>query len=210
MKLNIAYPANGTQKCIEMSTKEEQKLYGKKVGEQFDGTVVGAEYEGSIFQIMGGNDYQGVCMVPQKDTPKRIRLLLSKGDIGYRCRRKGVRRRKTVRGSVVSNETQVLNLILVKENKEIENLTDTFKDKSHFPKKLTKLWALFGLEKGASIKDHLKEILEGQKMQKLRIVRTITKKEIKKREEKKKLREEKKAKYLKEKSEYESKYGVLI
>ena len=210
MKLNIAYPTNGTQICMDMSTKEEQRLYGKKIGEQFDGKIVSEDLDGSILQIAGGNDMQGVCMVPGKDTPKRIRLLLSKGDIGYRCRRKGVRRRKTVRGSIVSNETQVLNLLLVKENKPIQNLTTVVKDKTHLPKKISKLCETFNLEKGCNIRQELKKLLEGEKMPNLRIVRKISAKELKKREEKKKLREKKKAAYAKDKAEYETKYGVKI
>lgn len=209
MKLNIAYPANGTQKCIEMSTKEEQKLYGKKIHDQFDGILIGQEYEGTIFEIVGGNDYQGVCMVEGKDTTKRIRLLLKKGDVGYRCRRIGVRRRKTVRGSIVSNEIQVLNLILVKENKPIEQLTTEFKEKSHLPKKLNKLCDVLGIEHGSNVREHLKKVLEGQKLPKLRIVRPITENEIKRRTENKKIREERKIRLLKDKIEYEKKYGAV-
>lgn len=207
MKLNIAHPANGTQKCIEMSTKEEQRLYGKKLGEQINGNLIAPEYEDSIFELTGGNDYQGICMVKGQDTTKRLRLLLKKNDTGYRCRRIGVRKRKTVRGGVVSNETQVLNMILVKENKPIEGLTDVVKEKSHLPKKISKLCALLDIPQGSNIKNYLKEKIEpGQKLPKLKVVRTITKKEIEKRESGKKERKARAAQLLKDKHEYEKLY----
>lgn len=209
MKLNIAYPANGTQKCIEMTTKEEQKLYGKRIGDQFDGSIVGEEYEGTIFEIRGGNDYQGICMVEGKDTTKRIRVLLSENDTGYRCKRFGVRRRKTVRGGVVSNEVQVLNLALVKEAKPIEGLTTETKEKSHLPKKLSKLCAVLGIKDGSNVRAHLKSQLGNNKLPDLRIVRKITDEEITKRAENKKIREARREKMMKEKAEYEKKHGVL-
>merc|ERR1712131_116154 len=188
MKLNIAYSANGTQKCTEMTTKEEQRLYGKKVGEQFDGEIIGEEFKGSILEITGGNDHQGFCMVRDKDTPKRLKLLLKAGDVGYRCKRKGVRKRKTVRGSIVSNETQVLNLMLVKENKPIEGLTDAMKPKSHLPKKITKLCKEFGLDPSKDVISQLKVAAGDQKLPRVRIVRKISENQLKKREAKKALR----------------------
>lgn len=210
MKLNIAYPANGTQKCIEMSTKEEQRLYGKKLGEQINGNLIAPEYDGAIFELVGGNDFQGVCMVKGQDTTKRLRLLCKKGDTGYRCKRKGVRKRKTVRGGIVFNETQVLNMVLVKEAAPIEGLTDVVKEKSHLPKKINKLCALLDIPQGSNIKDHLKGALgPDQKMPKLRIVRTITKNEIEKRQSGKEERVKKAAQLLKDKQEYEKLYGAV-
>ena len=135
--------------------------------------------------------------------------MLKKGDVGYRCRLIGVRRRKTVRGSIVSNEIQVLNLIIVKENKPIEQLTTEFKEKSHLPKKLNKLCDVLGIEHGSNVREHLKKVLEGQKLPKLRIVRPITENEIKRRTENKKIREERKIRLLKDKIEYEKKYGAV-
>ena len=48
--------------------------------------------------------------------PGRVRLLMAPGDTCFQGfgRRKGERRRKTVRGCIVSNELSVLNLKIVK------------------------------------------------------------------------------------------------
>ncbi|ORD95054.1 SSU ribosomal protein S6E [Enterospora canceri] len=209
MKLNIAHPANGSQKCVEMSAKEEQRFFGKKIGEQFDGAIISPEFEGTFLQIQGGNDYQGICMVSNQETTKRLRLLLKEGDIGYKCKRRGVRRRKTVRGSMVSNETQVLNLIIVKENKPIEGLTDVVKPQSHLPKKESKLCALLGLEAGANIREHLSKTMPGEKLPNIRIVRRITQKELERREARKTVREARKKKLVEDMKRYEGVHGAL-
>ena len=210
MKLNIAYPANGSQLSIEITAKEEQRLYGKRIGEQINGALINPEYEGSVFEIVGGNDYQGICMIKNKETANRLRILLKRGDVGYKCRKIGVRKRKTVRGSIISNETQVLNVILVKEGSEIAGLTDVVKDKTHLPKKINKLCEMLGLPENANIMKSVKQMVgEDQKMPKLKIVRKIHKAEIAKREEGKRLRKLRAAKLSADKKEFEKKYGKV-
>lgn len=57
--------------------------------------------EGRTDEI-GGNDKQGFPMKQGVLTPQRVRLLLSKGQSCYRERRDGERKRKSVRGCIVS------------------------------------------------------------------------------------------------------------
>lgn len=55
----------------------------------------------------------------------RIKLLLSPGASGYRAKRKGERKRKSIRGCIVGPDIKTLSLILVKKGeKEIPGLTD--------------------------------------------------------------------------------------
>ncbi|ORD96418.1 RS6 [Hepatospora eriocheir] len=211
MKLNIAYPANGTQKCFELSRKDEQKLYSKKIGDQFDGGLLFPEFEGSILQINGGNDYQGFCMSASYDTDKRRKELLKEGDVGYKCRVKGVRKRKSVRGSRVSNEIQVLNMSLIRENKVIEGLTDCFNDKSHLPKRLSKLCKEFGLPEGSNIRKFIKENREdtSKRMPRLRVILPKDDKIAERKEADKKAKLAQKEKIQKEREEYLAKYGSI-
>jgi small subunit ribosomal protein S6e len=91
-------------------------------------------------RLEGGNDKQGFCLTQGVLTNKRVRLLLAKGmfchlictiDIkpylgakGYRPRRTGERKRKSVRGCIVDAQLSVLNLAIVKKGeKEIPGLT---------------------------------------------------------------------------------------
>ena len=74
------------------------------------------EFKGYVFKIMGGQDKEGFPMKQGVLVPGRVRLLMSPGDSCFRGfgRRKGERRRKTVRGCIVSNELSVLNLMITK------------------------------------------------------------------------------------------------
>ncbi|XP_020964079.1 40S ribosomal protein S6-like, partial [Arachis ipaensis] len=70
-----------------------------------------------VFKITGGCDKQGFPMKQGVLTPGRVRLLLHRGTPcfhGY-GRRNGERRRKSVRGCIVSPDLSVLNLVIVLE-----------------------------------------------------------------------------------------------
>ena len=75
------------------------------------------EYKGYIFKIMGGQDKQGFGMKQGVLVPGRVQLLMAPGDSCFRGfgRRKGERRRKSVRGCIVSPDLSVLNLVIVKK-----------------------------------------------------------------------------------------------
>ncbi len=69
---------------------------------------------------MGGQDKQGFPMKQGVLVPGRVRVLMSPGDSCFRGhgRRKGERRRKSVRGCIVSSDLSVLNLVIVKKGAE--------------------------------------------------------------------------------------------
>merc|ERR1712066_18232 len=110
------------------------------------GDSLGDDYKGYAFKITGGNDKQGFPMLQGVLTNQRVRLLFSKGMKTFRERRKGCRKRKSVRGCVVGPDLSVLNLIVAqKGEKEIEGLTDSEVPRRLGPKRASKLRALFGL-----------------------------------------------------------------
>lgn len=148
---------------FEIDRKAEGRLYDKKIGDQFDGGIIGEEFEGCILEITGGDDYQGFPMVKDYLTKKRVRPLLSKGDIGYRCRRKGVRRRKSVRGSIVSEETCVLSMIIIRQGeKEIDGLTNVVNSVSHLPRTTKKLKAMFNVPEGENVVRYIRNKLRAE------------------------------------------------
>jgi small subunit ribosomal protein S6e len=147
MKLNIAYPSTGCQKVIEVD--DENKLrtfYDKKMSTEVEGDVLGEEFKGYVFKITGGNDKQGFPMKQGILTAARVRLLVSEGHTCYRTRRTGERKRKSVRGCIVSADLSVLNLVVIKKgDKEIAGLTDQVKPRRHAPKRASNIRKLFNL-----------------------------------------------------------------
>lgn len=149
MKLNISYPANGTQKLVEI--EDERKLRGfmeKRMGAEVQGDGVAPEFKGYVFKITGGNDKQGFPMKQGIMHPTRVRLLLGAGHSCYRPRRTGERKRKSVRGCIVAMDLAVLALSVMKQGEEeIPGLTDKVLPKRLGPKRATKIRKFFGLGK---------------------------------------------------------------
>ena len=114
MIINIAYPLNGTMKKYEY--KEEHKwakLYDRKIGEEVEGDQFGEGFEGHIFRITGGQDKNGFGMKQGVLTKNKKKLLLAPESTGYRAKREGTKKRKTVRGCILGPEISSINLILV-------------------------------------------------------------------------------------------------
>merc|ERR1740129_2386108 len=78
----------------------------------------------------------------------RVRLLFKKGMSCFRERRKGCRKRKSVRGCIVGPDLATLSLVLLKKGSdEIEGLTDEHKPRRLGPKRASNIRKLFNLEK---------------------------------------------------------------
>lgn len=121
-----------------------------RLSQEVNGNNLGEEFKGYIFRIMGGQDKQGFAMKQGVMTSQRVRLLMSKGVSG--CRgygmRKGERKRKSVRGCVVSPEISVLHLVVVKTGEaDIPGLTDRNLPRRLGPKRANKIRSLFNLSK---------------------------------------------------------------
>jgi len=147
MKLNIAYPSTGCQKIVEVD--DENKLrtfYDKKMSQEVEGDILGDDFKGYVFKITGGNDKQGFPMKQGILTAARVRILVAEGHTCYRPRTEGERKRKSVRGCIVSSDLSVLNLVVIKKGeKEIAGLTDTVKPRRHAPKRASNIRKLFAL-----------------------------------------------------------------
>lgn len=146
MKLSIANPAAGTQKVVELEYNAASKFFEKRLGEFVDGELISPEWSGAQLKITGGYDKQGFAMKHGVFTPGRVRLLLKKGDKGFICTRDGLRKRKSVRGCIVSAEVRILHLVLTKKgDNEIEGLTDRTVPLRYGPKRASKIRRLFNL-----------------------------------------------------------------
>ncbi len=123
MKIVISEKTGKTFQA-EVEKAKENALYGLKIGESFEGGLVGVA--GYKLEITGGSDKDGFPM--RKDLPgqRRADVLLSSGP-GFKPTEKGERARKKVRGNTVSDQTSQLNVKVTAEGeKKLEEL---------FPKK---------------------------------------------------------------------------
>ncbi len=81
-------------------------------------------------------------------TNSRIKLLLAPGAKGYRAKRSGERKRKSVRGCIVGPDIKCLEVLLVKKGDiEIPGLTDTTVPRRLGPKRANNIRKLYGIEK---------------------------------------------------------------
>lgn len=167
MKLNIAYPVNGTQKSIDIDDDLKLRIfYEKRLGQEVEGDGLGDEFKGYVFKIAGGNDKQGFPMKQGIVAPGRVRLLFAKNFKCYRPRRTGERRRKSVRGCIVNADLAALNLIVVKQGEaDIKGLTDVQSPKRLGPKRANNIRKFFGLTKDDDVRQFVirREVTKGDK-----------------------------------------------
>jgi len=157
MKFNIANPATGAQKLLDLDDEKRYRIfYDKKIAQEVPGDSLGDEWKGYIFRITGGNDKQGFPMKQGVLVPYRVRLLLSDGHSCYRIRRNGERRRKSIRGCIVGPDIAVLSLVIVKQGEQdIPGLTDVILPKRLGPKRATKIRKFFNLSKEDDVRKYV-------------------------------------------------------
>jgi len=114
-KIILSDPETGTSKTVELEETRALPLIGRKIGEVIDGSVV--DLPGRKAQITGGSDKDGFPMRPNVHGGVRRQVILS-GGVGFNPRDDGERRRKTVRGNVVTDEIVQINMRIVEKPKQ--------------------------------------------------------------------------------------------
>jgi small subunit ribosomal protein S6e len=142
-------------------------FFDKRLSQEVEGEALGEEFKGYVFKIMGGQDKQGFPMKQGVLTTGRVRVLMSPGDSCFRGygRRNGERRRKSVRGCIVSPDLSVLNLVVVKKGEnDLPGLTDEEKPRQRGPKRASKIRKMFNLTKEDDVRHYVK--IYGKKVEK--------------------------------------------
>ena len=106
-KIIISDSETGKSKSVELEGPKAVPLIGLKLGEAVDGSVVGAS--GGKLQITGGSDKDGFPMRQNVHGGVRIGIILA-GGVGFHPHRKGERRRKNVRGNIITEEIVQINM----------------------------------------------------------------------------------------------------
>ncbi|MEM1540061.1 MAG: 30S ribosomal protein S6e [Candidatus Bathyarchaeia archaeon] len=113
-KVIVSDPEDGTSKTMELEDARAVPLIGKKIGDVIDGAVLGLA--GYKVQITGGSDKDGFPMRPDVHGGVRRSVVLS-GGVGFYQKREGERKRKMVRGNVITDDIVQVNMKIVEKPK---------------------------------------------------------------------------------------------
>lgn len=111
-KIIISNPESGTSTTVELEETRAVPLIGRRIGEALDGTVVGLS--GHKVQITGGSDKDGFPMRPNVHGGVRRKVILG-GGVGFNPRDEGERRRKMIRGNVITDEIVQINMKILEK-----------------------------------------------------------------------------------------------
>jgi small subunit ribosomal protein S6e len=114
-KVIVSDPEAGNSKTVELEEARATPLIGRRIGEVIDGAIVGMPNH--KVQIMGGSDKDGFPMRPSVHGGVRRRIVLAEG-VGFSPTNEGMRRRKTIRGNVVTDEIVQLNMKITERPKQ--------------------------------------------------------------------------------------------
>lgn len=127
-KVIVSDPETGTSKVVELEESRATPLIGRKIGETIEGAIV--DLPAHKLKIVGGSDKDGVPMRPSVHGGVRRKVVLS-GGVGFNPSNKGERKRKTVRGNMITDEiVQVNTKIVEKPKKPAESKTEQPKQKA--------------------------------------------------------------------------------
>ena len=108
-KMIVSDPQTRKATVAELEGSRAQVLVGRNIGEVIDGSQIG--FSGSKLKITGGCDKDGVPMRADVHGGAKKYVVLS-GGVGFRPKREGERRRKLVRGGMITEETYQVNTVV--------------------------------------------------------------------------------------------------
>jgi len=105
LKLSVSTPDGKTQN-LEIEGVRAQPLIGKRIGETIEGATIGVQGK---LEITGGSDKDGFPMRKDVHGGIRIGVLMTEG-VGFHPQNRGERRRRRVRGNIITEDTAQVNL----------------------------------------------------------------------------------------------------
>jgi small subunit ribosomal protein S6e len=110
----IVSDPDGTSQIVEVEEAQAVPLVGRKLGEVVDGAAI--KLSGYKLKITGGSDKDGFPMRPNIHGGVRVGAILSEG-VGFHSTRKGERKRKTLRGNVITDSIVQVNMKVLEKPK---------------------------------------------------------------------------------------------
>jgi len=114
-KVIVSDPETGTSKVVELEEARAAPLIGRKIGEIMEGATV--DLPAHKIKITGGSDKDGVPMRPSVHGGVRRNIVIS-GGVGFKPKDRGQRKRKAVRGNVITDEIVQVNAKIVEKPKK--------------------------------------------------------------------------------------------
>jgi small subunit ribosomal protein S6e len=106
-KVIVSDPEDGKSSVVELEESRAAPFVGRKIGETVDGTVLGLS--GHKVVITGGSDKSGFPMRPDVHGGIKKKILLGRG-VGFKPSQKSIRRRKTIRGNIITDDIAQINV----------------------------------------------------------------------------------------------------
>ncbi|MBU7016333.1 MAG: hypothetical protein HXS44_02395 [Theionarchaea archaeon] len=114
MEFKVIISEGGKTYQKEIKDEEASRLVGLRIGEVFDGQLIG---ESGQLQITGGTDKDGFPMRRGIPGSRRLKILV-RGGPGFIPKTSGERKKKRVRGDTISEDTVQINTKVVAIPKE--------------------------------------------------------------------------------------------
>ncbi|MFC6863577.1 30S ribosomal protein S6e [Halomicroarcula sp. GCM10025817] len=102
----VSDPESGHTYQIDVDGQDANRFIGREIGEEVDGGAVGLS--GYTLEITGGSDTAGRPMRPDV-RGTATKAIMSDGGVGFAPTADGERKRITIRGREVGDETRQIN-----------------------------------------------------------------------------------------------------
>ena len=106
-KLVISEAAKSFPRAV--TDPQSAGFLGKRIGESVGGELLGLQ--GYTLKITGGTDKSGFPLRPEIPGARQTRIFVGEG-FGFHAPRRGMRKRRTFRGSAISEDTVQINLVV--------------------------------------------------------------------------------------------------
>lgn len=116
-KVILSDPEDGKSQVVELEGPRAVPLVGRRLGETLDGAALG--FGGYKVKVSGGSDKDGFPMRPDIHGGVKTRVVMAQG-VGFHPTSQGQRRRKTIRGSVITEEIVQINMTVVEKPRKSE------------------------------------------------------------------------------------------